>query len=56
MKDWQDFIEHAENLISRGYPVPTDNPEKLAKILHEKHLAFTNEPNNYGLEYITDYD
>lgn len=33
---WQDYLNRAELLINSGYPVPTNDPIKLAKLLFEK--------------------
>jgi hypothetical protein len=33
---WQDYLDKAESLINSGYPVPTDDVVKLAKLLFEK--------------------
>jgi len=41
----KDYLSHALDLIARGYPVPTDDPDLLAKMLEDKDRNVINKQN-----------
>ena len=46
--EWEmkkDYLSHALDLIARGYPVPTSDPDLLAKMLEDKDRNVINKQN-----------
>jgi hypothetical protein len=41
----KDYLSHALDLIARGYPVPTSDPDLLAKMLEDKDRNVINKQN-----------
>jgi hypothetical protein len=41
----KDYLSHALELIARGYPVPTSDPDLLAKMLEDKDQSVINNKN-----------
>ena len=41
----KDYLSHALELIARGYPVPTSDPDLLAKMLEDKDRSVINKQN-----------
>jgi len=41
----KDYLSHALDLIARGYPVPTSDPDLLAKMLEDKDQSVINNKN-----------
>ena len=44
----KDYLSHALELIARGYPVPTSDPDLLAKMLEDKDQSVINNKNTSG--------
>jgi len=48
---WEDYLDQAHDLINGGYPVPSDDPIILAKIMFERQEGINTNVDNKGASH-----